>query len=111
MCLPAGTNDRVDGAGRQTFDAPNTTIFVDDGNERRALDTIGRVERKRLPMQQTSECSDRRTPARRALIDLCETTGDRLRIRATPVVATARALRLGKKRVDVVSERHQVTTN
>jgi hypothetical protein len=111
MCLPAGTNDRIDRAGRETFDAPNTTIFVDDGNQGRALDTIGRVERKRLPMKQVSERSDRRTPARRALIDLRETAGDRLRIRATPFVATARALRLGKERVDVVGECHHVTTN
>jgi hypothetical protein len=109
MCLPARTNDRIDGAGRETFDAPNTTIFVDDGNQGRALDTIGRVERKRLPMKQVSERSDRRTPARRALIDLRETGGDRLRIRATSVVATACALRLGKERVDVVGECHHVT--
>jgi hypothetical protein len=109
MCLPPGTNDRIDGAGRQAFDAPNTTIFVDDGNQRRSLNTIGRIERKRFPMKQVSECSDRRTSARRALIDLRETGGDRRRVRATPIVATARALCLRKERVDVVGEYHYVT--
>jgi hypothetical protein len=57
-------------------------------------------------MEQVGKRSDRRTPAGRALIDLCEAAGDRLRIRATPVVATARALRLRKKRIDVVGECH-----
>jgi hypothetical protein len=32
MCLPARTNDRIDGAGREAFDAPNTSSFVDDRN-------------------------------------------------------------------------------
>jgi hypothetical protein len=106
MCLPPGTNDRIDGAGRQAFDAPNTTILVDDGNQRRALNTIGRIERKRFPMKQVSERSDRRTSARRALIDLRETAGNRRRVWATPIVATARALCLRKERVDVVGECH-----
>jgi hypothetical protein len=106
VCLPPGANDRIDGAGRQAFDAPNTTIFVDDSNRRRALNTIGRIERKRFPMKQVSERSDRRTPARRALIDLRQTVGDRRRVWATPIVATARALCLRKERVDVVGECH-----
>jgi hypothetical protein len=110
MCLPPGTNDRIDGAGRQAFDAPNAPIFVDDGNQRWAFNTIGRIERQRVPTQQASECSDRRTPARRALIDLCETGRDRRRVRATPVVATACALCLRKDGVDVVGECHCVTS-
>jgi hypothetical protein len=110
MCLPPGTNDCIDGAGRQAFDAPNTTVFVDDGDQRRALNTIGWIEWKRFPMHQASECSDRRTPTRRALIDLREAARDRRRVRATPVVAAARALRLRKEGVDVVGECHQVTT-
>jgi hypothetical protein len=109
MCLAAGTNDRIDGAGREALDAPNTTIFVDDGDQRRALDAIGRIERKRFPLKQTSECSDCRAAARRALIDLRETIGDRRRIRATPIVTTARALGLWKKSVDVVGECHHIT--
>jgi hypothetical protein len=109
VCLPAGTNDRIDGAGREAFDAPNTTIFVDEGDQRRALDTIGRIERKRFPMKQTRECSDCRAPARRALIDLRKSTGDCRRVRATPIVTTARALGLWKKSVDVVVECHHIT--
>jgi hypothetical protein len=55
MCLPAGTDDRIDGAWREAFDASNTAIFVNDGNQRRPLDTIGGIERKRLPLKQTGE--------------------------------------------------------
>jgi hypothetical protein len=109
MCLPPGTNDRIDGAGREAFDAPNTAIFVDDGNQRRSLDTIAGIERKRIPLKQTSECSDSRAPAWRALIDLRLTAGHRRRIGATAIVATARALCLRKEGVDVVGEYHQVT--
>jgi len=54
VCLPLGTNDRIDGAGWKAFDASDTSIFVDDGNQRRALDAIGRIERKRFPMNQLS---------------------------------------------------------
>jgi hypothetical protein len=109
MCLPPGANDGIDGAGREAFDATDTTIFVDDGNQRRSLDTIGGIKRKRLPLKQTRECSDRRAAAWRALIDLRFTTGDRRRIGATAIVATARALCLRKEGVDVVGECHQVT--
>jgi hypothetical protein len=109
MCLPPGTNDRIDGAWREAFDASNTAIFVNDGNQRRSLDTIGGIEGKRLPLKQTSECGDRRAPARGALIDLRFTTGDRRRIGSTAIVATARALCLRKEGVDVVGECHQVT--
>jgi hypothetical protein len=109
MSLLARPNDRIDGAGREAFDAPNAPIFVDDGHQRRALDAIGRVERKRFSLKQASKCGDRRTPARRALIDLRETIGDRHRIRATPVVATARALCLRKECVDVVGECHHAS--
>jgi hypothetical protein len=55
MCLPPGTNDRIDGAWWEAFDASNTAIFVNDGNQRRSLDTIGGIERKRLPLKQTGE--------------------------------------------------------
>jgi len=109
MCLPAGTNDRIDRAGRETFDAPDTATFVDDRNQRRGFDTVGWVERKHFPMKQVSERSDRCTPTRRALIDLREVAGNRLRVRPAPVVATARALCLRKERVDVVGECHHVT--
>jgi hypothetical protein len=107
--MPPGTNDRVDGAGREALDASNTAIFVDDGNQRRSLDTIGGIERKRLSLKQMSECSDRRAAAWRALIHLRFTTGDRRRIGATTIVATARALCLRKEGIDVVGECHQVT--
>jgi hypothetical protein len=110
MCLPAGPNDRVDGAGREAFNAPNTALFVDNGNQCRALDAICRVERKRLAMKHVSECRDRRTSAGRALVDRRKTAGDRLRIRATAIVATARALCLRKERVDVVGECHHITS-
>lgn len=110
MRLPPGTNDRIDGARRQAFDAPNTAIFVDDGDQRRALNTIGWIEWKRFPMQEARECSDCRTPTRRALIDLREAASNRRRVRATPIIATARALRLRKEGVDVVGECHQVTS-
>jgi hypothetical protein len=110
MCLPPGTNDGIDGAGREAFDAPNTTIFVNDGNQRRSLDAIGGIERKRLPLKQMSKCSDGRAPARRALIDLRMTAGDRSRIGATAIVAAARALCLRKEGVDVVGVCHHVTS-
>jgi hypothetical protein len=109
MRLPTGTNDRVNGAGWEAFDAPNTTVLVDDGNQRRSFNTIGRIERKRFAMEQASECSDGRTSAGWALIDRRETAGDRRRIRAAPIVPTARALCLRKKGVDVVGECHQLT--
>jgi hypothetical protein len=108
MRLPAGTNDRINGAGREAFDASNTAVFIDDRNQRRTLDAIGRIERERFAMKQPSECSDCRSPARWALIDLRKTTRDCRRIRTTPVVATARALCLRKERVDVVGECHHV---
>jgi hypothetical protein len=109
MCLPAGTNDRINGAGREAFNTPNTTLLVDDGNQRRSFNTVGRIERKRFAMKQASECRYGRTAARWALIDLSDTAGDCRRIRAAPVVATARALCLWKKGVDVVRECHHVT--
>jgi hypothetical protein len=109
MCLPAGTDDRIDGAGREAFNAPNTTVFVDEGNQRRSLDTVDGIERKRLALKQVSECSDGRATARRALIDLRLTAGDRGRIGVTTIIATARALGLRKEGVDVVRECHHVT--
>jgi len=108
VCLPAGTNDRINGAGWEAFDAPNTTVLVDDGNQRRSFNTIGRIERKPFAMEQASECTDGRTSAWRALIDRRDTAGDRRRIRAAAVVATARALCLRKKGVDVVGECHEL---
>jgi hypothetical protein len=109
MCLPACTNDRINGAGRQAFDAPNTTVFVDEGDQRRSFNTIGRIERKRFAMEQASECRYGRTSARWALIDLSNTVRDRCGIGTAPVVATARALRLRKEGVNVVGECHQLT--
>ena len=111
MCLAPGTDDRIDGAGREAFDAPDTTLFVNEGNQRRALDAIGGIERKYFAMKQVSECGDRRTSARRTLIDLRETAGDRRRIRATSIVSAASALCLRKKGVDVVGECHGITSD
>jgi hypothetical protein len=50
--LPAGADDRIYGAGRETLDAPDAAFFVDHCNQRWTLDAIVRVERHRLTMKQ-----------------------------------------------------------
>jgi hypothetical protein len=108
MSLAAGAHDRIDRAGRQAFDTSDATIFVDDRDQRRALDAILRVEGKRFAMKQAGESGDCGGAAWRALIDLRKASRDRLGIRATPVVAATRALCLRQKPVDLVSERHRL---
>lgn len=106
MGLTARTDDRVDGAGRQAFDTPNASILVDDRNQRWTLDAIGWVEGTSLAVKQVSEGADGRRTTWRALVDLCQATGDRLGIWATSLVAATRALRLWQKRVNIVGECH-----
>jgi hypothetical protein len=106
MHLLARADDRIDWARRQAFDAPDATIFVDDRNQRRALDAIIGVEWHRLAMKQSRQGVDGRGPTRWALVDGRKIAGNRLGIRTAPIVSTARALCLRQERVDIVGQCH-----
>ena len=79
---------------------------LDQRHEGRSFDAVGRVERHCVAVQQRGESGDRCGAARRALIDLRLTAGDRFGVGATALIAAARALGLRQQRVDVVGACH-----
>ena len=106
MHLPAGANDRINGAGRQTFHTTDASILVDDRDQSGTFGPVGRIERQRIPVKQVREGADRCGAAGRALIDLRQIARDRFGVLTTRRIAATRALRLRQERVDFVGYRH-----
>src|ERR1700758_3643909 len=53
--LPAGADDRIDRAGGQTLGATDAGFLIDQRNERRSLDAVGRIERQRRKTEEPGE--------------------------------------------------------
>jgi hypothetical protein len=106
MRLLARADDRIDRAGRQAFDTTNATVLVNYGDQRGTFNAIVRIQWQHVATKEICQRDNGRRAAGRALIDGGTIVGNRFRIRAAPVVATARALCLRKKSVDSIRERH-----
>jgi len=94
MRLLPGADDCINRAGWEAFDAADAASFVDDRNQRCSLNTVVGVQGQPRAMEQTRKRGDRGTATGRALVDRRGVAGNRLRIRPTPVVTAACALRL-----------------
>jgi hypothetical protein len=97
--------DGVDRAGRQTLRAADATLFIDERDRRRALETIVPVELARLACEQLRQCDDGFSAARRALVDVGSAARDGLGVGQAGVVTTARALRLRQQAIDRYGQR------
>src|SRR5207244_3825999 len=103
---PRRHTDAVDRAGRQALGAADADFLIDLRDQRRALDPVGGIQRERRAPEKRGERGDSGRAAWRALVDLGPARQDRLRVRATAVVAAARALRLWQQGIDVVGGDH-----
>jgi hypothetical protein len=102
MHLPLSADDRIDGAGWQAARAADAFRFVDDRDGGWFLDSAGLIERQRVDLEQLREKADGCGASGRAAIDGSLARSDGFGIRATALIAAARALSLRQKRVDAV---------